>query len=226
MTHDYRVLRQQKWFQGTIFEDREGYLSSSDFGGSFHYNFKGNYGDLHAGVYNGDAYNRAEPNDQKGFMVRGTVRPLRAHPVLRGMRVTGFYDHDAYVKDAERRRGIFAVTFEHPHVNAAFDYLWTTDQTRAANAKVDGQGWSAWITPKQGAGNVGWEGLLRFDSIEPNQDAPGKRLRTIAGVAYWFPHQGSVTTALLLDYENVDNKDFVPVRSDEQRLAVHMLVNF
>ena len=56
--------------------------------------------------------------------------------------------------------------------------------------------------------------------------SPGKRLRTIAGVAYWFPHQGSVTTALLLDYENVDNKDFVPVRSDEQRLAVHMLVNF
>lgn len=213
-------------FQGTIFEDREGYLSSSDFGGSFHYNFKGNYGDLHAGVYNGDAYNRAEPNDQKGFMVRGTVRPLRTHPVLRGMRVTGFYDHDAYVKDAERRRSILAVTFEHAHVNAAFDYLWTTDQTRAANAKVDGQGWSAWITPKQTAGNVGWEGLLRFDSIEPNQDAPGKRLRTIAGVAYWFPHQGSVTTALLLDYENVDNKDFVPVRSDEQRLAVHMLVNF
>src|SRR5262245_19493592 len=34
-------------FQGTTFEEREGFLSSSDFGASFHYNFNKNYGDLH-----------------------------------------------------------------------------------------------------------------------------------------------------------------------------------
>ena len=54
---------------------------------------------------NGENYNRAEANDQKAFMVRGTVRPLPMHPVLRGLRLTGFYNHDAYVKNAERRRG-------------------------------------------------------------------------------------------------------------------------
>jgi hypothetical protein len=43
-------------FQGTIFEEREGFLSSSDVGASFHYNFANNYGDLHAGVYNGETY--------------------------------------------------------------------------------------------------------------------------------------------------------------------------
>ena len=55
---------------------REGILSSSDVGATFHYNFAGNYGDFHGGFYNGDNYNRAEANDQKAFMLRGTVRPL------------------------------------------------------------------------------------------------------------------------------------------------------
>src|SRR3954468_5583048 len=56
-------------FQGTIFEDREGFLSSSDVGASFHYNLPGNYGDVHGGVYNGETYAKPEANDQKGFMV-------------------------------------------------------------------------------------------------------------------------------------------------------------
>ena len=64
-------------FQGTIFEDREGFLSSSDFGATFRYNFKQNYGDVHAGFYNGDNYNRLELNDQKAFMIRGTRSAVR-----------------------------------------------------------------------------------------------------------------------------------------------------
>jgi hypothetical protein len=70
------------------------------------------------------------------------------------------------------------------------------------------------------------EGLLRFDHLEPNDDLPGKRDRIIGGVAYWFPHQGNVATALLFDIENVDNHDFVPARADERRFAVHALVQF
>ena len=53
-----------------------------------------------------------------------------------------------------------------------------------------------------------------------------RRNRTIVGAAYWFPHQGTVSTALLFDFENVDNKDFTPARPDERRFAVHALVNF
>jgi hypothetical protein len=213
-------------FQGTIFEDREGFLSSSDFGASFRYNFSGNWGDVHTGFYNGDNYNRLEPNDQKGWMTRATFRPLRQHSLLRGMRVTGFYDHDAYVKDAERRRTIAAVTFENPHLNAAFDYLWATDQPRSAAPEVDARGWSAWVTPRQRGDNTGFEGLLRFDRLEPNKNNDSVRSRFIGGVAYWFPHQGTVTTVLLFNMENVTNDDFTPVRPDERRYSLHMLVNF
>jgi hypothetical protein len=215
-------------FQGTTFEDREGILSSSDVGATFHYNFAGNYGDFHGGIYNGDNYNRAEANDQKAVMLRGTVRPLPAHATLRGLRVTGFYDHDAYVKEAERRRAILGVTYEHPYVNAGWNYLATTDQTRTVNPRLDGHGFSAWATPKTPKG-YGWEGLLRYDHLVQEQatsTTDGKRNRTIAGVAYWFPRQGSVSAAILLDYERVDNDNYSPARSKERRWAVHTLINF
>jgi opacity protein-like surface antigen len=105
-------------FQGTVFEDREGFLSSSDIGASFHYNFPGNYGDVNTGIYNGETYTKPEANDQKGFMIRASLRPMRMHPVLRGLRLTGFYDNDEYVKNAERTRGIVALKFEHRYLNA------------------------------------------------------------------------------------------------------------
>jgi hypothetical protein len=211
-------------FQGTVFSEREGYLSSSDVGAAFHYNFPGNYGEVHAGVYNGENYNRAEANQEKGFMVRGTLRPLPRSVLFRGLRVTGFYDADSYVKNGERRRGIFAATYEHPYVNAAFQYLNTQDQPRASVAKVDGEGWSFWATPKS-PDNIGWEGLFRFDHLDPDQSMDGRRDRVIAGISYWFPHQGGVSTAVMFDFENVDNKD-VPTRPDERRYAVHALLNF
>ena len=213
-------------FQGTIFEDREGFLSSSDFGVSFHYNFKTNYGDLHAGLYNGDTYTRPEANDQKAFMVRATVRPLpTGAPVWRGFRVTGYYDADHYLKKGDRTRGIFGAHFEHPNVNTSFNYLWASDQSRLINPKLDSDGFSFWVNPKTARG---WEGLLRLDHLnrETSATVKGTTDRTLAGVSYWFPHQGTVSTVLLLDFERVKNKDYTPVRPNEQRWALHMLVNF
>jgi len=211
-------------FQGQTFEDREGYLPSSDTGATFHYALPGNYGDVHTGFFNGETYQRAEINDQKAFQVRGTLRPLPNHAVLNGLRVTGFYDHDAYVKNAERRRAIVGVTFEHPHVHAGFNYLSTTDQTSATVAAVDGRGWSAFVTPRT---SIGWEGLIRIDHLEPNTAIAGqKKQHTIGGVAYWFPHQGNVATALLLDVDNVKYTAYSPARATERRIALHALVSF
>jgi hypothetical protein len=222
---DFEETAYRYRFQGPVFADREGFLSSSDTGASFHYNLPGNYGDIHGGVYNGETYSRPEVNDQKGFMVRGSFRPFRMNPTFRGLRLTGFYDADSYLKDGERRRGIFAATFEHPYANAAFSYLTTAHQLRVSLTKVDGHGWSAWVTPKT-PDNIGWEGLVRFDHMEPDKTVDSRRNRTILGVSYWFPHQATVTTALLFDFENVDNNDFAPARPDERRYAVHALVNF
>ena len=210
-------------FQGTVFSEREGFLTSSDAGGSFHYNFDGNYGDIHAGFYNGEGYSRAEANDTKAFQIRGTVRPFHMHAILRGLRFTGFYDADAYVKDADKRRGDVAITFEHPHLNAAFEYLATKDQTSITKSRADGKGWAVWLTPRA---TNGWEALLRVDHFEPNDTTDQKRERQIFGVSYWFPHQGNVSTALLFDVDNATFKNFTPSQPTQRRIALHGLVNF
>jgi hypothetical protein len=213
-------------FQGTVFSEREGFLSSSDGGASFHYNLPSNYGDVHVGVYNGENYNRLEVNDQKAFQVRGTVRPFAASPMqaLRGLRGHVFYDGDHYVKAAERSRLVGSVTFERAYLNAGFDYLRATDQLLRAAPEVDSHGYSFWATPRS---STGWEGLLRFDHLTPNTLFESQtRNRTILGVSYWFPHQGNVSSALLLDYDAATSNNFIPDRPTDRRIALHALVNF
>ena len=121
-------------FQGTIFVERDqigGNLTSSDAGVSFHTNLPSNFGEFHAGFYNGEGYSKAEVNNEKAFQVRFTVRPLATSDSLaaRGLRVTIFYDADNYIKDGERRRLVANVTFEHRWFNTGFDYLDGKDQT-------------------------------------------------------------------------------------------------
>src|ERR1043166_4195588 len=43
-------------FQGPVMVDREGLMTAADYGGAFHYNFPGGYGDVYAGVFNGEGY--------------------------------------------------------------------------------------------------------------------------------------------------------------------------
>jgi hypothetical protein len=210
-------------FQGQIFAERDGFLSSSDVGASFHYSLPSNFGDIHTGIYNGESYTQPELNQEKGFMIRGTLRPLPMSSALRGLRITGFWDQDAYLKGEDRQRGIINATYEHQYVNASFEYLSAKDQRPPTFAMVDANGWSAWVTPRT---TKGWEGLLRYDHLEPNTHAPGTRKRSIAGIAYWFPHQGNVSTSLLLDFDYTDNDGFVPAVSKQQKVALHMLLNF
>jgi hypothetical protein len=231
-------------FQGTMFVERTGYFASADAGASFHVNFPKNYGDVHVGVFNGENYNKAEVNDQKAIMVRATVRPFaEMGPLLRGVRATIFYDGDNYVVNAERTRTIAQLTFEHKYANAAFEYLSAKDQTSALANTVDkgGNGYSLWITPRLPYDNgSSWEALIRYDhqtpddrsvfapsATAPNASTPfdaQKQNRLIVGVAYWFPHLGGVSSALLLDYDGqkFDNLTAAPVKS----VAVHALINF
>ena len=211
-------------FQGTIFTEREGYQSSADVGAAVRYNLPGDYGDIHTGFFNGENYNQPEVNDQKAFMFRGTLRPLPGSAILRGLRVTGFINKDAYVENADRTRALFAATFEHRYVNTGFEYMTTKDQPSATEEAENGRGWSVFVTPRS---SIGWEGLLRFDHLEPDTAIDGRaRERTIAGIAYWFPVQGSVATALMFDVDNATFEGFGTPRATQRRYALHALVSF
>jgi hypothetical protein len=223
-------------FQGTIFEEREGFLSSSDFGVSAHYNFPGNYGDLHMGVYNGDTYTRADPNDQKAFQIRGTLRPLPLGGSLKGLRLTAFYDADHYIKNGPRNRFIGNATFEHKWLNAGVDYVSTKDRTSISAAEVKGNGWGAWATPKfytkrevLPGGAEGktssFEGLVRFDNLKPNKNVDARRKRLIVGLAYWFPVLRGPSMALLADMDR-QTFDTALNQPTQRRYSLHALLNF
>ena len=222
---DYEENIYRYRFQGTTFTEREGFYNSADAGVSFHYNFPSNYGDVHGGFYNGEGYAKPEVNDQKAFEVRGTLRPFaRNAPSLRGLRVTGFYIGDNYIKNADRKRAVGQVTYESTYFNGGFDAIDAKDQTSITKPDIEAKGWSFWATPKS---PTGWELLLRYDHMEPDtRFAAQVRKRTIAGVAYWFPHQGNVSGALLLDYDGQTFDNFAPALPAQKKIALHALINF
>jgi hypothetical protein len=221
---DYEETVYRYRFQGTIFADREGFASSADYGVSFRTAFPQNYGEVVAGLYNGDTYTRADPNDQKSFRVRATVRPFPGPGLARGLRLTAYVDRDHTVQDAERNRTIVSGLYEHKYVNAYASYLRATDQASVRTAAVDADGFSLWVTPKT---TFGLEGLFRYDRLNPTDANDSHKDRVIGGVAYW-PKLSvtTVSTAILFDVEQVEYTDFAPARPTERRIAVHMLVNF
>jgi len=217
-------------FQGQLAVEREGYLSSSDFGLSTHYNFPGNYGDVHAGYYNGETYARAEVNDQKGFQIRATLRPAPMIGWLKGLRITGFYADDHYAQDDPRKRALAAITYEQKYVTVGAEYIKGIDQISDAVNRVRDNTLSVWATPRLGKG---WELLMRYDTTQPNEDVNATRWRNIGGVAYWFKTQAPTAAAsLLLDYEHVSNDVDVVAgtpptrRPEETRYALHALFQF
>jgi len=212
-------------FQGTSFAERDGGLASSDVGITAR-TAMGAYGDVHVGIYNGDGYTRAEVNDQKALMARVTVRPMPAHEIAKGLRVTGYLHADEYVQGAPRNRIVLSATFEHARFNAGADYVRRVDQPTPAAAEITGQGYSFFVTPFAKQKGDGVEGLLRVDRFEPNTTVDAAWTRVIAGVAYWFPKQGTASAALLFNLEQVTYDRFAPTRPTERRIGLYSLINF
>jgi hypothetical protein len=211
-------------FQGTVFAERVGFLTSSDAGLSGRWVFPSNYGEVHGGFYNGEGYSKAENNNKKAIQIRATVRPLPLGGMWKGLRVTAFLDDDYVVGSAKRYRAIEQVTFEHPMVNLGVDVAQAKDRSSAKASEIAGKGWSLWATPR--FGTTGWELLLRHDDFKPNENAAQKQKRNILGLGYWIPNLGRVTTALLLDYDSLQRSGLSPVVPGDNRYGLKMLINF
>jgi hypothetical protein len=226
---DYTEQIYRYRFQGTTFMERVGLISSADAGLSGHYNFAGNYGDIHGGFYNGENYNKAEVNNEKGFEFRGTFRPLPlGGPLLKGLRLTLFVVDDHYVESAKRQRTVGQITYEHPWVNAGIDVVRAKDQTSVTKLELKEKGWSYWVAPK--LGKSGFEGLIRHDDYIPNDAISSqKQKRDILGIAYWIPAASPAsgkTFAIMADYDSLKRTNLSPSVPNTTNYAVHMLINF
>jgi hypothetical protein len=221
---DYTESIYRYRWQGTLFPEREGYITSADAGIAGHWNFPGGYGDVQAGFYNGEGYSRAEVNDEKGFQIRGSLRPFPLGGIWKGLRVTGFAVEDNYQENAKRERLIGQVTFEHTRGNAGLELLKTKDQATPNAITTEGSGFAVWATPK--LFNPSWELLLRHDETKPAKGTDQKRKRDIVGIAYWVPNLQKVTAALMLDYDSLRQSGYTPVRPRDTRYGLKMFINF
>jgi hypothetical protein len=211
-------------FQGTTFTEREGFYNSSDGGASFHYNFPSNYGDVHVGVFNGEGYAKTDPNDQKAIEIRGTVRPFASGaPIARGLRVTGFYFGDNYIRNSERTRAVFSPTYENTYFSGAFEYIDAHDQTSITARDIHAKGWSFWANPKKPfSDGSSIEALIRYDHLNTDSAISDEsRPRTIIGLAYWFKHTGNTAWTLMLDYDGQTFQNFPTAQVSQKKWAIH-----
>jgi hypothetical protein len=209
-------------FQGSVYAEREGYLVSSDAGVSARYAFPGSRGDVHAGIYNGEGYNKSEVNGKKAFQVRGSFRPFAGKGALNGLRFAAFVDADHYAESAKKQRVIGQVTFESANFRAGVDRIQAHDRTTATAREVSGSGWSAWAAPRIYGP---WELLLRHDDTRPDGATSQHRTRNIAGVAYWLTIP-KATTAILVDYDSLTQSGYSTPRPRDTRYGLKMLVSF
>ena len=212
-------------FQGSHFAERQGLLSSSDVGVSAHLDLPRAYGDLHAGLYNGETYSKAEANGQKAFQVRASVRPLPRRAVIKGLRFHGFYDRDAPVAGGTRDRVVGGATFEHRHLGAGADCIRATDRASGLPGAVSVRsgGCSVWVNPRLVRG---LEALVRYDRYTPSRAVAARKAEVIAGLAYWFPvSKPPQAAALLVDYDGI-TYDALLHRPDERRWELKALLSF
>ena len=210
--------------QGTMFSEREALIpGSADFGLGYFTPLPNNYGEIQAGVYNGEGYTQPEVNKYKSVQARVTLRPLPGRGLANGFRLSGFYNAGWYAFDRPRRLGIVMGSYEHPHVVATAQYLAATENPSLVAARdIDRKGSSAFLEVRQGV--QGWAALGRVDFFDPDDALTrNSQRRIIAGGAYWFvwprTRLGLVGTSEQVKYDS-------PTRPKESRLLIQTHVEF
>src|SRR5205085_6789133 len=152
----------------------------ADSGVAGRYVLPNGWGDVAAGVFNGEGFAHPEANDQKAEMLRVSLQPLKR------LHLSGFVDKDNYSAGQPRDRQVAQLAYDHARVTAAVDLLWAKDRD------VRSHGYSAWATPKL---TKSWEMLLRRDVLRVEGEP--RKTRDIEGVAYWVPLPSGVTAAVM-----------------------------
>jgi hypothetical protein len=206
-------------FQGTVFPDREGYLTSTDVGVGLKAKIPQGYGDYHISLVNGEGWKAKEVNRYKDIQARLTIKPLAKNSQLKNLFVTGFglfgvYDKNGNDELDKRIRAIGQVGFKNEKVTLVGEYLIAQDPSDkmvkkhpSLKEKKPGEvsnaaGFSAFT--ELNASLVGlpnsWAVIGRVDQLDPDVDLDDNSdSRLIAGISY----RANKNLQLLLDGERV-----------------------
>ena len=177
---DYRM-------QGTVALDRNGYLSSSDFGVGVDGKWGPDRVNVSAVLINGEGYNGGTGDQRKDLAARVSVRLAATTDSSRvgGLRLSGYGHVGKPTGGGTRNRALGMLSYRSRQLTVAAEYAVTRDSAAASTALLHGRVSSAYSVYRVPRSKVTLLG--RFDSVDPNTAAAGDRQqRIIAGVGYQF----------------------------------------
>jgi hypothetical protein len=207
---DYRM-------QGTMPMERNGYMSSSDFGMGVDGKFDADRFNFQVGLYNGENYSGALGDQRKDLMARASYRLMTSDDGSRvgGLRVTAYGSYGAPSSGGRRQRLIGMVSYKSTNLTLAGEFGLTRDSTTGGNTAVGGS--AVATAPLKSGRLMSAYGVFHFprtrfallgrvDIVDPQTDstaaAPGtndRLTRVIGGISY----QLSPNLRLLADVDAV-----------------------
>lgn len=203
---DYRM-------QGPVPVDRNGLMSSSDFGVAVDGSFSGEMFNFQAMAMNGENYNKTPGDSHKDFAARASLRLLGTDEGSRigGLRLTGYAQLGTPTSGGTRNRFIGQVSYRSKEILLAGEYVASKDTvTNPAKISTTGSILSAYGWLRLPASPVAIIG--RVDIADPNTCSPAtppaadcpasagadKRTTIIGGLSY----QLSPNVRLLADVDH------------------------
>jgi len=207
---DYRM-------QGAIAVDRNGYMTSADFGAGIDGKGKDDVVNGQFTVVNGEGYSGGTGDKRKDVQGRLSVRLLKTDDNSRvgGLRVSGYFGVGKVTGGGDRNRYLGMVSYKSKMVTLAAEYVSTKDTVSpvtGGGSNATGQVISVFGTlklPKSGVGLI-----ARVDIVDPNTDTPtNKQTRYIGGISY----QVSPNLRVLADVDHLDYEATPTLTQDAQR---------
>jgi hypothetical protein len=175
--------------QGPIAVDRNGFMSSADFGAGVDGHWNGEQVNGQLAIMNGEGYSGGTGDNRKDIMARVSVRlsPNNDNSRVGGLRVTGYAGIGKPTSGGKRQRFLGMLSYKTQQITLAAEYVATKDTvtgpTPAPVAETDGSVISAFGVYK--FTNSKAAVLARVDVVDPNTNVGNnKQTRFIGGVSY------------------------------------------
>jgi hypothetical protein len=180
--------------QGTVFVDREGYLTSSDLGVSL-VGSLGKHLEYATMLSNGEGYHAAESNKYKMGDIRLTYTPLPENDFWKNLRLTGYFQGGRYASNQDRYRVIGNISYKNDRFTLAGEYLYASDPYSRVSSKHPSL---AGLSGDAKARGISVYGVLKFpdkwnkfsligryDYLDPDNDvSDNSHYRYIYGISY------------------------------------------
>ncbi|HET7040535.1 MAG TPA: hypothetical protein VFI13_00890 [Gemmatimonadales bacterium] len=198
---DYRM-------QGSIGVDRNGIMTSADFGLGADAKLAGGRLDLNLAIVNGEGYSKPEGDQRKDYEVRASYRIANSDDTgpYGGLRLSGYAGIGKPTTGGERNRFLGMISYRTKQYTLAAEYVTTKDSTTGPAAVAERKGSLISAFGVYHLTNSKVAVIGRVDIYDPNTDtANNKNTRIIAGASYQLsPNLRLLADADLLSHEAGD----------------------